>query len=125
MCAGSIEMKKVLVVDDEEKIRIIYKKQLEDDDMEVHLASSGEEALEMIEKYHFDIVSLDIKMSGINGIETLEQIKMRERNLPVILCSAYDDYKQNYGSWASDAYIIKSSNLEELKDAIKKTLSKK
>jgi two-component SAPR family response regulator len=49
---------------------------------------------------------------------------MKEINpdLPVILSSAYQEYKQDFGSWASEEYIVKSANMDELKQAVRKHL---
>jgi len=65
---------------------------------------------------------MDIKMPGISGVDALIKIKEIDKNIPVILCSAYSDYKQDFSTWASDAYVVKSSNLDELKKAITKVL---
>lgn len=117
--------KRVLVVDDEEGIRLLYKEELEEEGYDVELASSGEEALERLEADHIDLVLLDIKMPGMDGIEVLRKVKERWRELPVILCTAYAHYKQDFGTWASDAYIVKSSDLRELKEKVKDILQKK
>lgn len=112
-------MKRILVVDDEENIRTLYKLELEDEGFKVALASSGEEALERLEREAFDLVTLDIKMPGTGGIEVLRRIKERYGNLPVVLLTAYHHYKQDFGTWAADAYVVKSSSTEELKEVIK------
>ncbi len=112
-------MKKILVVDDEEAIRSLYQAELEDIGFEVETAGSGEEALEKIKTFAPDLVTLDIKMPGMNGLETLGEIRKRDKELPVVLCSAYGEYKQDLTSWASDAYIVKSSDVGELIEAIK------
>ncbi len=114
--------KKILIVDDEEGIRLLYKEELEDEGFEVNLVSSGEDALKTLEEEVFNLVLLDIKMSGMDGIEVLRKIKERWKGLPVILCSAYHHYKQDFGTWASDAYVVKSSDLSELKETIKDIL---
>jgi DNA-binding response OmpR family regulator len=116
--------KKILVVDDEEGIRLLYKEELEDEGFEVDLVSSGEDALKRLEEEVFSLVLLDIKMSGMDGIEVLRKIKERWKKLPVILCSAYHHYKQDFGTWASDAYVVKSSDLSELKETIKDILQR-
>jgi CheY-like chemotaxis protein len=115
---------KILVVDDEENIRILYKLDLEDEGYEVEIASSGEEALEKLKVFPADLVTLDIKMPGIGGIETLHQIKSMpgERRIPVILCTAFEEYKQDFSTWASEAYVVKSHDLTELKNIIKNLL---
>ena len=117
--------KRVLVVDDEEGIRLLYKEELEEEGCEVELAASGEEALKKLASGRVDLVLLDIKMPGMDGIEVLRKIKERWKELPVILCTAFPHYKQEFGTWASDAYIVKSSDLRELKEKVKDILQKK
>ncbi|MBE9504902.1 MAG: response regulator [Proteobacteria bacterium] len=115
-------MKHIMVVDDEENIRFLYKEELIDEGYEVILASSGNEALELLKTNKPDLITLDIKMPGMDGIETLRRIKEIDKNMPVILCTAYGQYKQDFSSWASDAYVVKSADLEELKTKIKSML---
>ena len=115
-------MKKILLVDDEEGIQMLYREELEDDGYEVISAYTGEEGLEKFKAETPDLVILDIQMPGMNGIETLRQMKMSNPELPVILSSAYNEYKQDLGAWASDEYVVKSSNINELKEAIRKHL---
>lgn len=118
-------MKRILVVDDEENIRFLYKEELEDEGFVVELAKSGEEALEKLPVFHPDLITLDIKMPGIGGMEALRRIREVERNLPIILCSAYGDYKQDLTTWASDAYVVKSADLTELKSTIRRFLERR
>ncbi|MEW6203257.1 MAG: response regulator [bacterium] len=113
-------MKKILVVDDEAHIRQLYKDELEDEGYDVLLAASGGEALKTIEREHIDLVMLDIKMPDVNGLEILGKIKEINENLPVILVSAYDTYKQDFTSWVAEDYIVKSSDLNEIKEKVKK-----
>jgi DNA-binding response OmpR family regulator len=118
-------MKRILIVDDEENIRFLYKEELEDEGFVVELAKNGEEALEKLSLFRPDLITLDIKMPGIGGIEALRRIREVERNLPIILCSAYGDYKQDLTTWASDAYVVKSADLTELKSTIRRFLERK
>ena len=71
---------------------------------------------------HFDLVVLDIKMPGMDGIQTLNEIKKLNKDQHVILCSAYGEFKQDFSSWVSDAYVVKSADTRELKDTIKNIL---
>ncbi len=112
----------ILVVDDEENIRWLYKEELEDEGYRIAAAASGEEALDLVSELKPDLVIMDIKMPGISGVDALIKIKEIDKNIPVIICSAYSDYKQDFSTWASDAYIVKSSNLDELKKAITRVL---
>jgi DNA-binding response OmpR family regulator len=59
-------------------------------------------------------------MPGLNGIEVLRQIKMVDSTVPVILNSAYQEFKQDLGAWASDEYVVKSSDIGELMAAVEK-----
>ncbi len=115
-------MKKILVVDDEENIRLLFKEELEDEGFLVDLARNGEEALKKVSLFKPDLITLDIKMPGMDGIETLKRIRETERQLPVVLCSAYGEYKQDFATWASDAYVVKCADLTELKDTIRRLL---
>jgi len=118
-------MKKLMFVDDEESIRLLYKEEFEDKGYSVVLASNGEEALAMFDDIQPDLVVIDIKMPGMDGIAVLKQLRERSRDVPAILCTAYGEYKQNLETWASDAYIVKSSNLENLFKKVKELLSQK
>lgn len=117
--------KKILVVDDEENIRLLFKEELQDEGFDVDVAQNGYEAIEKVKKEEYDLVVLDIKMPGIDGIKTLTEIKSLKRSLPVILCSAYGEYKQDLTSWISDDYVVKSADTTELKQKIRKVLGLK
>ncbi|HZX36382.1 MAG TPA: response regulator [Thermodesulfobacteriota bacterium] len=116
---------RLLIVDDEEGIRLLYKEELEEEGYATEIASSGEEALEKLKDTKVDLVLLDIKMPGMDGVEVLRRVKEKWKTLPVILCTAYPHYKQEFGTWASDAYVVKSSDLKELKAKIKDILKDK
>jgi len=110
--------KTILVVDDEEHIRLLYKEEFEEDGYNVVLAGSGEDALTKIGKDTPDLITLDIKMPGMDGITLARKIKDLRNDVPIIFISAYEDYKHDFGTWASDAYFVKSANLSELKTLI-------
>ncbi len=115
-------MKRILVVDDEESIRFLYKEELEEEGFIVEVAKDGFEALRQIIIFKPDLITLDIKMPGMNGIETLKRIREIERQIPIIMCSAYGEYKQDLSTWASDAYVVKCADLTELKSTIRRLL---
>ena len=110
----------ILVVDDEEHIRLLFKEELEDEGYTVELASNGVEALEKLKRSNYDVVVLDIKMPGMDGIQTLGEIKKINKDQPVVLCSAYGEFKQDFASWVSDGYVVKSADTRELKEMIKR-----
>jgi len=117
-----MEKIKILLVDDEEHIRLLFKEELEEEGYTIGLASNGFEALEVLQRVRFDLVVLDIKMPGMDGIQTLNEIKKLNKDQRVILCSAYGEYQQDFSSWVSDAYVVKSADMRELKEAIKNVL---
>jgi len=117
--------KKLLLVDDEESIHLLYKEEFEEEGYEVHSAMNGEEALKLFDQIKPDLVILDINMPGMDGIEVLRRMKQKSPSTPVIISSAYPEYKQDLASWASDDYIVKSFDLTELKEAVKRHLKQK
>jgi DNA-binding response OmpR family regulator len=114
---------KILVVDDDHHIQRLYKEELEEEGYEVVVATTGAEALELFEKENPDIVTLDILMPDIDGISLLRKMKEQQPKIPIIMSTAYD-YRDDFAVWASEAYIVKSSDLNELKSVIKKFAKK-
>ena len=112
-------MKKLLIVDDEKHLRLLYQTEFEAEGYKVDTAADAMEALGMFEHERYDLVILDIKMPGMDGIEALGKFLGRDNKLPVIINSAYDSYKDNFMSWAADSYVIKSSDLSKLKQKVK------
>ncbi len=111
-------MAKILIVDDEEHIRYLYSEELSDAGYEVITAENGHRLLERIEKEKPDLVVLDIKMVDYNGLDLLQDIRNKFYDLPVVLCTAYDTFKEDMKSIAADYYVIKSFDLSELKNKI-------
>ncbi len=118
-------MTKLLVVDDEKNIRFLYKEEFQDEGYEVTVADSAAVAMEQIRQTKPDIIILDIKMPGTDGVEFMRKLKEEERDIPVVFCSAYASFKQDFRVWSSDAYVIKSADLTELKSVIKQFVGQK
>ena len=115
--------KSILIVEDSPTTKALIKAIVEEmGDFNTVEAGSGFEALKILPTQEFDLVITDINMPDINGLDILQRIRTMFRDLPVILSSAYPEYQQNLTTWASDAYVVKSSNLANLKAAIKKIL---
>lgn len=112
---------KILVVDDEKNILKLYQAELEDEGYTVVTANSGKEALEVFESENPDLVTLDILMPDIDGIQVLRQMKGKRPDIPIILLTAYD-YRDDFSVWVSDAYVVKSSDLSNLKTTIKQII---
>ena len=117
-------MTKVLVVDDDEHQRLLYQEELELEGYKVLLAAGGQEALTIVADQPVDVVVLDIAMPGMDGLETLGKILDINRQLPVILNTAYSSYKDDFMTWAAEAYVTKSSDLTNLKQQIKEAVAR-
>ena len=118
-------MARLLVIDDEANIRLLYAQELGDDGYEVVSAATVKEALQRLDEQPFDLVILDIKLKSESGLDLLQQIVRERHNLPVILCSAFSCYTDDFSAWLADGYVVKSSNIEDLKAEISKVLGKK
>lgn len=109
---------KLLVVDDDISVQRLYKEALEEEGYKIIIAGNGKKALEMFEKEKPDIVTLDILMPDIDGISLLRTMKEMRPDVPIIMSTAFD-YRDDFAVWASEAYIVKSSDLSELKSKIR------
>ncbi len=118
-------MSRILVVDDESSIRLLYSHELTDEGYEVITAATATEAVEMLQNHEFDLILLDIKLKNESGLDLLQRIVKERHSLPIILCTAFSCYKDDFSAWLADGYVVKSSDLQELKDEIKRVLVKK
>lgn len=118
-------MKKILVVDDEENIRELYRDELTEEGYRIDLAENGLEALSKLESFRPDLVTLDVMMPGMDGIEVLRRIREKNPSIPVLLLTAFGEFRQDFNTWASDAYIVKSADVSELKQTVRKLLGGK
>lgn len=111
-------MAKILCVDDDLGFLQIYRDELAEEGYKVVAARNGKEALAIVQNENPDLVIMDIRMPTMDGIETLIAMLGRNRQMPVILHTAYPEYQQNYMTWGAEAYVIKSSDLAHLKKTI-------
>jgi DNA-binding response OmpR family regulator len=109
----------VLLVEDERNLLDLYTSELQDIGISVRPTTSGREAIESIKRERPDVVILDIKLEDMEGLQVLEEIKLIDKTIPVILNSAYSVYKSDFASWMADDYIVKSSDTSELINKIK------
>jgi DNA-binding NtrC family response regulator len=117
-------MKRILVVDDEDNIRLLYSQELADEGYDVAAAANAADAVACLQEGEFDLVVLDIKLKNESGLELLQRIVKERHEMPVILCTAFSCYKDDFSAWLADGYVVKSSNLQELKDEIRRLLER-
>ena len=115
-------MKTIMVVDDEKNLRLFYEKELKEEGWQVVLAADAREALDILKTARPDLILLDIKMPGMDGLEALGRILSMDNTIRVILNSAYTSYRGSFMSWSADAYLTKSSDTTELKAKIRELL---
>ncbi|TFH40749.1 MAG: response regulator [Chrysiogenales bacterium] len=116
-------MARILIVEDEKHQRELYSMEFEDEGYDVDQASNGKEAVDMVKANKYDLVIMDIRMPEMDGIEALGKILSRDKKIPVIIYTAYSNYKSNFMTWTADAYVTKSSNLDEIKGKVRDTLA--
>ena len=112
---------KILVVDDEESKRVLYRSEFEEAGYEVVTAENEEEAMELFKRETPDLVTLDVVMPSYQekeGIRALRLMKDINPGIPIIILTAFD-FTSDMQIWAADGYIVKSSDITELKDKIK------
>ncbi len=110
---------KILVVDDEKHIRMLYQAELESEGYTVATSDGTEPILEVLEKEDPSVVVLDIKLGpDISGLNLLQTIRSSALDRPVILSTAYDSFQHDIKSIAATAYVVKSVDLTDLKEKI-------
>lgn len=115
-------MKTILVVEDDKNQRLLYEKELSLEGYNIIIARDGLEAIKKVKEHVPDLIIMDITMPKMNGIEAMGKILSEHKKIPVIINTAYTSYKDDFMSWSANAYVVKSSDLKELKDKIKELL---
>jgi DNA-binding NtrC family response regulator len=115
---------RILVVDDEAQLRRMFERILRTEGYEVRCASSGNEALKLLETEWFDLVVTDLKMPGMDGMELLAKGKSANPTLPFIVLTAFGTVRSAVAAVQEGAYdyLVKPFDIEELQLVIKKAL---
>ena len=115
---------RILVVDDEPDLCLLYQTVLQGEGYEVKTTTSAAHALDDMDRFHPDLVVMDIRMPGMDGIEAMGRMLNRKCDLPIVLNTAYGSYKDNFCTWPASAYVVKSSDLSDLTKTIWQVLNK-
>ena len=117
-------MSKLLLIDDETDVQYSFRRIFDSPEIEVATASSGEEGLKLIPKFKPDLVLMDIRMGGMNGLETLRRIRQTESKLLVILMTAYGTTQMAIEAMKLGAYdyLLKPFDVPKLKDIVTNAL---
>lgn len=117
-------MSRILHVEDEGSIRLLYKEVFEELGHQVVQAASAEEALGILRDKVPDLIILDLKMPGMGGRKFLEKIQKLKHRIPVVISTAYPYFEGDPAALHADAYIVKSGDLGELVNTVEDLLKK-
>ncbi len=118
----SKDQKRILVVEDEEPVRMLIKEELEDEGYKVFTVKNGTEALAYLASNDVDLVTLDIEMADMNGLEVAGKIREMKKPVKILILTAYSHYRSDLSSWAADDYVVKSSDMSEMKRKVKELM---
>jgi two-component system, response regulator, stage 0 sporulation protein F len=113
---------RLLFIDDEEGFLELYRSAFSRDGFAVETTTTIEGARDRLAQGGIDLVILDIRLGETSGLALLKEIKAKDSRMPVVLSTAYARYQDDFSSWLADAYVVKSSELEELKQAVRRCL---
>jgi len=119
---GGAKVNKILVIDDDQGVQMLYADELTDEGYNVVTCGDGSRLMEFIKEERPDLVVMDMKLGKYDGVDLLQDIRKAFDQLPVILCTAYPSVRHDVKSIAADDYVLKSSDLSELKLKIGKAL---
>ena len=111
-------MPRVLIIEDEANLRLLYHLELGAAGYETTEVECGSEALAKLAHEKVDAVVLDLKLPDTEGLQLLGEIIARRRNVPIIINTAYEEFRHDFHSWGAEAFVLKSSDLSELKKAL-------
>ncbi len=117
-------MTTILVVENDKNQLLLYERELLLEGYNIITAKDGCEALKKAREHLPDLIVMDIFLPDMNGIKLIEKILCERWEIPIIIHTAFSSYKNNFVTWLAEAYIIKSSDLSELKNKIKEFINK-
>ena len=116
---------KILVVDDQTGVRRLLFEVFNEEGYEVEMAVNGQEALDKIKTVMPDLILLDMKMPGMNGLETLHEIKKTNDSIPVIMMTAYGELEivAEATKLGIKEYVTKPFDINELRETVIKLIA--
>lgn len=115
----------LMIVEDDPSLRLLYKEEFQEEGYKVYVAATGEEAIKQFRSHQVDGIVLDIRLGGMDGLAVLRTLLEHKADLAVVLNSSYSTYKTDFASWSADRYVVKSSDLGELKTAVSDALQRR
>lgn len=115
-------MNKILILDDDEVIRLLYKEELSEEGYDVICSGDASRCIEMIREHRPNVVVMDEKVGRHDGVDVLRKIRGQFPALPLVLCMDYPYHGLNKNSGIVDFRVTKSSDMKDLKDKISAAL---
>lgn len=111
---------KILVVDYEKYIRMIYQEELESEGYEVTVSDGQGNILELLDRVKPSVVTMDINLGvGLSGLDLIQKIRGKDQLVPIILSTSYESFQHDLKAVAADFYVVKSADLTVLKSKIR------
>jgi len=115
--------KRILFVDDDQSLLVLYRRAFSRLGYDVLTAADPDQAFQRFREGFPDLVVVDVRLAGnTDGLDLLGKILVLRR-IPAIINTAYASYRETFLSWAADAYILKSSDLTELTEAVTRLIA--
>jgi len=118
-------MATVLIMDQDQAIRLLYTEELVEEGYNVITCGDASKLMELIGRINPDLVIMEVLLGTYDGLGLLQDISFRYRDVPVILCTTYPEFREDLRSLAASGFVVKSSNLKELKATINEVLEKR
>lgn len=113
---------KIMIVEDERRLRQLYRTELETEGYEVITAADGRDALKRLREKPVHVVVFDLAFPDEVGLECLQDLVDANREVKVMIHTAYPTHKMDFRTWAADAFVTKSSDTGKLKNAVGRLL---
>jgi DNA-binding response OmpR family regulator len=119
-------MATILLVEDEQSLCELYATILRSEGHEVFVTHDGKSAVEAARGHRPDLVIMDICLpEKMDGIESMSKILGEDKTIPVIINTGYTQYRDNFMTWAAEAYVVKSADTGPLLEAVREVLARK
>lgn len=115
---------KILIAEDEAALRLLYERAFKKAGYDPFVVGTAQEAVDKAAVEDFACIVLDIRMPGMDGIEGMQRILGGGKRCPIVLNTAYSSYKDNFLTWSADAYVVKSSDTQQLVETVDKLTNK-
>ena len=118
---------RLLIIDDDEDVRLLLRDLLEESEYEVQVAKCGEDALKMIRMATYDLVVTDLRLTGMHGLEVIKEVKAIDSGIDVIVMTGYASVNSAVESMKAGAvdYITKPFNSDQIKMVVKKNVERR